>query len=96
MNDDKIRELLHEAHAEDRPPPFVVPEHRRRSPVFALAAAAVFALVIAGYLFRDRLFVHTPKVDIALPILPAIHYPTDVLLPASGLEVPEPTKGLLQ
>jgi hypothetical protein len=91
MNDEKIRELLHEAHANDRPPPFAIPEPRRRFPLFALAAAlAVIALAAVGYVLRPR---PAPKIDVALP---AIQYPTDVLLPASGLEVPEPTKGLLQ
>ena len=91
MNDDKIRELLHEAHANDRPPPFVMPEPRRRFPVFSLAAAlAIVALLVVGYVLHGK---PAPQIDVALP---AIHYPTDVLLPASGLEVPEPTKGLLQ
>ena len=91
MNDDKMRELLHEAHADDRPPPFALPEPRRRFPRFALAAAlAVVALLAAGILLRGK---PSPTIDVALP---AIHYPTDVLLPATGLSIPEPTKGLLQ
>jgi hypothetical protein len=94
MNDEKIRELLHEAHAGDRPPPFVMPEPRRRWWRPLLLAGVVAAAIVAGFYLpiMDR---RPPpvRVDVALP---AIHYPTDVLLPASGLEVPEPTKGLLQ
>lgn len=91
MNDEKMRELLHEAHADDRPPPFAMPEPRRRFPLFALAASlAVVALLAAGLLWTRK---PAPTIDVALP---AIHYPTDVLLPKAGLSIPEPTKGLLQ
>ena len=87
MNDEKLRELLHKAHEGDRPPPFAVPERRRRFPRIVLLVPVVAALLI---LILVR---HKPAPDLALP---AIHYPTDFLLPKPGLDVPEPTKGLLQ
>lgn len=88
MNDDKLREVFRKAHEGDRPPPFAVPEKRRRPfPKIVLLVPVVAALLV---LILVR---HKPAPDLALP---AIHYPTDFLLPKPGLEVPEPTKGLLQ
>ena len=87
MNDDKLREVFRKAHEGDRPPPFAVSEQRRRFPKIVLLVPVAALLVI--FIFTR----HKPAPDLALP---AIHYPTDFLLPKPGLEVPEPTKGLLQ
>ena len=93
MNDDKIRELLHEAHKDDRPPPFAMPEAPRRRLVSVLVFAMPVVALVVGLLMYTKVAHHKPAPDLALP---AIHYPTDVLLPATGLSIPEPTKGLLQ
>ena len=90
MNDDRLRDLLQEAHAGDRPPPFRVPEPRRRFPVMALASSALVLVVVLVAVFYRR---PPPAPNLALP---ALHYPTDFLLQAPGLAVLEPTKGLLQ
>ena len=82
MNDDDLRQLLREAHADDAPPPFARPrERRRRRWVPAIAVAMAMAAVAIWWAARPR-----PEVSVA-SLEVRVYCPLDFLLTVPGADV---------
>ena len=81
MNDDDLRQLLREAHADDAPPPFARPRERRRRRWVPVAVAMAMAAVAIWWAARPR-----PEVSVA-SLEVRVYCPLDFLLTVPGADV---------
>jgi hypothetical protein len=82
MNDDELRQLLREAHADDAPPAFSPRRARRRARWMpAVAVALAMAAVAIWWAARPR-----PEVSVA-SLEVRVHCPLDFLLDVPGADV---------